>query len=211
MKGLSLDSKPFNDVGLYRNAKSSFKNRALMKDYQELQKCCIRFLVEDAVDAPLLEPPQNEGIMSLEDSSENVKMDIVEKSEEEVDSLGCCSCFGFNLFKGIISIFELNDEYILPCEEFEEVLFSEFKRPVKQAEKPKPEFKRPVKQAEKPKSEFKRPVKQVEEPRLEFKIPVKQVEEPRLEFNIPVKEVEEPRLEFKIPSIVVDFPKPKGS
>ncbi|KAL2514992.1 Uncharacterized protein Fot_28963 [Forsythia ovata] len=38
MKGLSLDSKPFNDVGLYRNAKSSFKNWALMKDYQELQK-----------------------------------------------------------------------------------------------------------------------------------------------------------------------------
>ncbi|KAL2482863.1 uncharacterized protein Fot_44307 [Forsythia ovata] len=38
MKGLSLDSKPFNGVGLYRNAKSSFKHQALVKDYQELQK-----------------------------------------------------------------------------------------------------------------------------------------------------------------------------
>ncbi|KAL2557544.1 Uncharacterized protein Fot_02283 [Forsythia ovata] len=54
----------------------------------------------DAVDAPLLEPPQNEGIMSSEDSSENVKMDIAEESKEEVDSIGCCSCFSFNLFKG---------------------------------------------------------------------------------------------------------------
>ncbi|KAL2541255.1 Uncharacterized protein Adt_02233 [Abeliophyllum distichum] len=38
------------------------------------------------LDAPLLEPPQNEGIMSSEDSSENVKMDMVEESEEKVDS-----------------------------------------------------------------------------------------------------------------------------
>ncbi|KAL2482800.1 hypothetical protein Fot_44244 [Forsythia ovata] len=39
MKGLnSLDSKPFNGVGLYRNAESSFKHQALVKDYQELQK-----------------------------------------------------------------------------------------------------------------------------------------------------------------------------
>ncbi|KAL2492343.1 Uncharacterized protein Adt_00612 [Abeliophyllum distichum] len=57
-------------------------------------------------DAPQLELPKNDGIMSSEDSSEeeseDVKMDIVEESEEEVDSLGCCSCFSFNLFKGII-------------------------------------------------------------------------------------------------------------
>ncbi|KAL2457508.1 Plant protein of unknown function (DUF247) [Abeliophyllum distichum] len=57
------------------------------------------------LDAPLLtfedskEPPQNEWILTFEDSSENVKRDIVEESEEEVNSLGCCSCFSFNLFE----------------------------------------------------------------------------------------------------------------
>ncbi|KAL2486109.1 hypothetical protein Adt_30865 [Abeliophyllum distichum] len=68
------------------------------------------------LDAPLLEPPQNEGIMSSEDSSENVKMDIVEESEEEVNSLGCCSCFSFNLFEGIILIYKWTDMIQAVCE-----------------------------------------------------------------------------------------------
>ncbi|KAL2530016.1 Uncharacterized protein Fot_22617 [Forsythia ovata] len=155
-------------------------------------------------------------------------MDIVEESEEEVDSLGCCSCFGFNLFKGrhfrkckvetaddrisasessIISIFELNDEYILPCEEFEEEdLISEFKRPVDQVEIPKspPKPKAPPKpkSPEKPKepSKPKAPEKPKEPSKPKPPKKPKAPEKP--------KEPSKPKPEFKRPVKVVDIPKP---
>ncbi|KAL2457510.1 hypothetical protein Adt_46344 [Abeliophyllum distichum] len=58
---------------------------------------------------------KNTGIMSSEDSSENVKMDMVEESEES-GFIGCCSCFSFNLFKGIILIYKWTNMIQAACE-----------------------------------------------------------------------------------------------